>query len=145
MTLVEQINDGIKNAMKNRDQLRLDTLRMLKSKILTVDARGNLSDTDVLKLFKTYAGSLEEALEIAQTAKREDTALKLKGELEIVREFLPKAPSLEETKQIVQKAIEASGATSKKEFGLVMKKIMEINPAVEGKLAKDLANELLNS
>ena len=61
MTIIEKINDGIKEAMRSRDQLRLDTLRMLKSKILTVDARGNLPDTEVLKLFKTYFGNLQEA------------------------------------------------------------------------------------
>jgi uncharacterized protein len=58
MTLIEKINLGIKEAMRNQDQIRLDTLRMLKSKILAVDARANLSDSEVLKLFKTYFGNL---------------------------------------------------------------------------------------
>ena len=62
MTIIEKINEGIKGAMRNRDQLRLATLRMLKSKILSVDARGNLPDPDVVKLFKTYFGNLKEAL-----------------------------------------------------------------------------------
>lgn len=144
MTLVEQINNGIKEAMKNRDQIRLDTLRMLKSKIMTVDARGNLSDGDVIKLFKTYSGNLQEAFEQAHAVNRPEMAEKLKIELEIVQEFLPKALSQEETKKIVVQAIEESGAKSKKEFGLVMKKIMAINSSVDGKLAKDLANQLLN-
>ena len=43
MTLAEQINHGIKEAIRSKDQLRLDTLRMLKSKILAADARSNLS------------------------------------------------------------------------------------------------------
>ena len=60
MTLVEQINDGIKEAMRSKNQLRLDTLRMLKSKILAVDARANLPDSEVSKLFKTYLGTLQE-------------------------------------------------------------------------------------
>lgn len=144
MTLVEQINNGIKEAMKSRDQLRLDTLRMLKSKILAVDARGNLSDTDVVKLFKTYSGNLQEAFEQALSVNRPEMAEKLKSELAIVSEFLPKALTPEETKQIVMQAIAESGAASKKEFGLVMKKIMAINSSVDGKLAKDLANQLLS-
>lgn len=144
MTLAEKINDGIKEAMKSRDQLRLDTLRMLKSKILAVDARGNLSDADVIKLFKTYSGNLQEALEQAHAVGRPEMADKLKSELAIVQEFLPKALTPEETKKIVMQAIEESGATSKKEFGNVMKKIMAINNSVDGKLAKDLANQLLS-
>ena len=143
MTIIEKINDGIKEAMKSRDQLRLDTLRMLKSKILAVDARGNLPDGDVLKLFKTYSGNLQEALEQAQAVNRPESADRLKKELEIVHEFLPKTPSAEETKKLVEQAIVESGAKTKKDFGLVMKAVLKLNSAVDGKLAKDLANQLL--
>jgi uncharacterized protein YqeY len=143
MTLIEQINHGIKEAMRSRDQLRLDTLRMLKSKILAVDARGNLPDTEVLKLFKTYFGNLEEALDQAQIGNRPDIVEKLKSELAIIQEFLPKALSPEETKRIVVQAIADSGAKTKKDFGLVMKSVMKLNSTVDGKLAKDLASQLL--
>ena len=143
MTMVEKINEGIKEAMRSRDQLRLSVLRMLKSKILAVDARANLPDAEVVKLFKTYYGSLQEALEQAQNANRLDIAEPLKSELLIVQEFLPKVPSLEETKKLVAQAIAESGAKTKKELGLVMKSVMKLNNAVDGKLAKDLAAELL--
>lgn len=144
MAIIEQINEGIKDAMRSRDQIRLATLRMLKSKILAVDARSNLPDAEVLKLFKTYFGSLQEALTQAQDANRPDIANQLKSELQIIQEFLPKAPSAEETKQIVLQAIADSGAKTKKDLGLVMKSVMKINHTVDGKLAKDLASELLN-
>lgn len=144
MTIIEQINEGIKEAMRSRDQIRLATLRMLKSKILAVDARAGLPDAEVLKLFKTYFGSLQEALTQAQDANRPDIAEQLKRELLIIQEFLPKAPSLEETKHIVLQAIAESGAKTKKDLGLVMKTIMKLNNTVDGKLAKNLASELLN-
>lgn len=143
MTLVDQINDGIKEAMRNRDQTRLDVLRMIKSKILVTDARGNLSDVEVQKLLKTYLGSLHEAFDQAQAVKRSEIADKLKVEISIVQEFLPKALSHEETRKIVQQAIAESGAKSKKDLGFVMKGVMKINSSVDGKLAKDLASELL--
>jgi uncharacterized protein YqeY len=143
MTLIEQINSGIKEAMRSRDQLRLDTLRMLKSKILAVDARCNLPDPEVLKLFKTYHANLQEALEQAQAANRPEIAEKLKKEIAILLEFLPKTLSPEETKKIVIQAIADSGAKTKKDIGLVMKKIMQLSNAVDGKLAKDLASQLL--
>lgn len=143
MSIVEKINEGIKEAIRSKDQIRLNTLRMLKSKILAVDARCNLPDAEVQKLFKTYYGNLQEALEIAQSAGRAETAAELRKELEIVQEFLPKVPSSEETKKIVQQAIHESGAKTKKELGLVMKAAMKINPAIDGKQAKDLASELL--
>ena len=144
MSLIEQINQGIKDSMKSKDQLRLDTLRMLKSKILTVDARGNLPDPDVIKLFKTYLGNLQEALEQFTAAGRTEMADKLKSEIAIVQEFLPKPLSPEETQKIVQQAIAESGAKTKKELGLVMKAIMRINAGVDGKAAKDVATSLLS-
>lgn len=143
MTIIEQVNNGIKEAILRRDQIRLDTLRMLKSKILVVDARGNLPDPEVLKLFKTYLGNLQEALEQTQSANRPEMVEKLKSEIAIVQEFLPKALTPEETKRIVVQAIADSGAKTKKDLGLVMKSVMQINNTVDGKLAKDLAGQLL--
>lgn len=143
MTLVEKINQGIKEAMLSRSQLRLDTLRMLKSKILAADARGNLADVDVVKLFKTYFGNLQEAFEQAQTANRPEIAEKLKSEMAVVQEFLPRVPSTEETKQMVLQAIQETGAKSKKDFGLVMQGVMKLNSAIDGKVAKDFVNQLL--
>lgn len=143
MPIMEQINEGIKEAIRGRNQLRLDTLRMLKSKVLAVDARGNLPDADVIKLFKTYFGNLQEALEQAQTANRPEIAERLQGELKIIEEFLPKAPSAEETKKLVMQAIADSGAKTKKELGLVMKSLMKLNSSVDGKLASELARQLL--
>lgn len=143
MSLAEQINNGIKDAMRSKDMLRLETLRMLKSKILAVDARGNLPDNEVQKLFKTYLGNLQEALDQAIAVNRTEAADKLKSEITIVQEFLPKAISREETQKIVTQAIAESGAKQKKDLGLVMKAIMKINNTVDGKLAKELADKLL--
>lgn len=144
MAMIDQINEGIKEAMRSRDQIRLSTLRMLKSKILAVDARGNLPDGEVVKLFKTYFGNLQEALDQAQTAHRQDIAEQLKSELLIIQEFLPKALSPEDTKKIVIQAIHESGAKTKRELGLVMKAIMKLNSGVDGKLAKEIASGLLS-
>ena len=141
MTLIEQINEGIKESMKSQNVIRLATLRMLKSKILAVDARGNLPDADVIKLFKTYLGNLQEAQEMS--ANRPDAVEKLKAEIAIVQEFLPKALSPEETKTLVVQAIQESGAKTKKELGLVMKAVMKLSQNVDPKLAKKLAEELL--
>jgi uncharacterized protein len=142
MTLIEKINNGIKEAMRSKDQIRLNTLRMLKSKILAVDARANLPDAEVIKLFKTYYGNLQEAR--SESVSRPEMVKQLDKELEIVQEFLPKALSPEETKKIVMQAIAESGAKTKKDLGLVMKSVMKLNNAVDGKLAKDLASQLLS-
>lgn len=143
MAIIDQLNEGIKEAIRSRDQIRLSTLRMLKSKILAVDARAGIPDADVIKLFKTYYGNIQEAFEQAQSVNRPDIAGPLKEELKIIQEFLPKVPSAEETKRIVVQAIAESGAKTKKELGLVMKAVMKINNSVDGKLAKEMASDLL--
>ncbi len=143
MTMIEKINEGIKAAMRSRDQIRLDTLRMLKSKILAVDARGNVAEADVAKLFKTYFGNLQEAFEQAQSAGRTDVAEKLKQEIAIVQEHLPQALSIEDTRRLVERAIQESGAKTKKDLGLVMKAIMKLNNSVDGKQAKEMAEQML--
>lgn len=143
MTIIEKINEGIKESMRSRDQIRLSTLRMLKSKILAVDARATLPDTEVIKLFKTYFANLQEALQQAEAANRLDIAEPLKSELLIVQEFLPKALSQEETKKIVIQAIAESGVKTKKGLGIVMKTVMQLNNAIDGNVAKVFANELL--
>ncbi len=143
MTLAEQINDGIKDAMRSRDSIRLNTLRMLKSKILAVDARGNVPDLEVLKLFKTYLGNLEEAMMHSKNAKQTEAIENLEKEMAIVQEFLPKSLSPEETQKIVIQAISDTGAKTKKELGFVMKRIMELDSTIDGKTAKDAAFKLL--
>lgn len=143
MTLLEKINQGIKESMLKREQLRLDTLRMLKSKILAVDARGAIPDPEVLKLFKNYFGNLQEALDQAKSANRQELVEKLIQEIAIVQEFLPESLSPADTKKIVEQAITECGAKTKKDVGLVMKNIMKNHREVDGKLAKELADQLL--
>jgi hypothetical protein len=144
MTYLEQINEGIKESMRSKDFLRLNTLRMLKTKILTVDARGNVPESEVIKLFKAYLGNLQEALDQNFAIKRLEEVEKLKCEMAVVLAFLPKALSREETEKIIIQAINESQAKSKKDLGLVMKMAMKLNNAVDGKLAKELADQLLS-
>lgn len=143
MAIIEKINEGIKESMKKKDQIRLDTLRMLKSKILAVDARAALPDAEVLKLFKTYFGNLQEALAQAQTVNRTEIVKKLTTELAIVQEFLPKALTPEETKRMVEQAIIESGAKTKKDIGLVMR-VLKQNNSIDGKAAKEIADQILS-
>jgi len=141
MTIIEQLNEGIKESIRSRNSLRLDVLRMLKSKILAADARAAIPDVEVVKLFKTYYGNLQEALEMAQT--RPEMVERLKGEMAIVQEFLPKTLSEQETKKVVVEAIAESGAKTKKEVGLVMKSVMKRGLSVDAKLVKELATQML--
>jgi len=140
--LFEKINNQLKDAMKAKDEIRLSVLRMVKSKILYVNARGDLPDAEILKIIKKYAKELDESIVEYQKAAREDEVNKIKGELKIVAEFLPKELSPDAIKAIVEKTIKDVGATSIKDMGKVMKELAA-NPAIDGKVASQLVREIL--
>lgn len=141
--IFNQINEQIKEAIKSRNQIRMDVLRMLKSKILAADARGNIPDEAIIKLFKTYYGNLVEALEQAKEVNRNEIAERLSKELEIIAEFLPQTLSMEETKKAVLIAIEKTGAKSKKEIGIIMKHLKNQGLNLDGKMTKDCIDQIL--
>ncbi|MCX5726587.1 MAG: GatB/YqeY domain-containing protein [Candidatus Saganbacteria bacterium] len=143
MSLIENINKDLQKAMKEKNALRLDTLRMMKSKVLYVNAKGDLPDEEILKILNKYAKSLEEAIEWAKKVGRLDVSEKTLLELKIVEEYLPKKLSEKELKEIVKKVIAESGASSMKDMGRVMKEIMGKHPAIDGKLLKDLVEQTL--
>src|SRR5690606_5766194 len=103
----------------------------------------NLPDEEILKLFKTYHGNIKEAFEQAKSVGRMDVAERLEAELAIIQEYLPKTLSVEKTRELVMEEIQESGAKSKKELGLVMKILKKHGSAIDGKLAKELTDDLL--
>lgn len=141
--LFEKINTELKNAMKAKDELRLSTLRMMKSKILYVNARGDLPDTEIVKILTKYSKTLKESIEEFKKVEKNEEAKKHEKELKIVSEFLPKQLSPEEIKAIVQKTVQEMGATSIKEMGKVMKEVLAKHPGVDGKIVNQCVREIL--
>jgi len=143
MSLFEKINKDLQKALKEKNTLRLETIRMMKSKILYINPKGELSDEEIIKILNKYAKTLKEAVEEAKKVNRIDVAEKTEKELQIVREYLPKELSPEELKQVVKKTIKEVGATSMKEMGAVMKEIMGKCPTADGKIVKNLVAQEL--
>jgi uncharacterized protein YqeY len=138
-----KINAELQNALKKKDKLRLSTLRMVKSKILYVNARGDLPDPEILKIIKKYSKSLKESIEEFKKVGKNEEAATHEKELAIVSEFLPAELSPEEVKKIVEQTIKDVGATSIKEMGKVMKEITANHPGIDGKVASLTVRELL--
>jgi uncharacterized protein len=142
--LLAKINTDLMKAMKEKDEFRLSVLRMMKSKILYVSARGDLPDAEVVKLVAKYAKELKEAAEEAKKVGRTEAAEKSEKELKVVEEYLPKQLSEGEIKDAVQAAISAVGAVSIKDMGKVIKEVMGKHPGVDGKLVNQFVKELLH-
>ena len=141
--LFKKLNEDLAAAMKAKDTVRLEVLRMMKSKVLLVNARGDLPDADILKILQKYSKSLKDAIEETKKVNRPEAVAKLEGELKIVEEYLPKMLSEAEVKDLVQKAIEETGASSKKDTGKVMKAVMAKGLNVDGSMVSRFVSEIL--
>ncbi|MFA4967175.1 MAG: GatB/YqeY domain-containing protein [Candidatus Margulisiibacteriota bacterium] len=143
--LLAKINSDLIKAMKEKEELRLSALRMMKSKVLYVSARGDLSDTEIIKILAKYAKELKESIDEANKVGRPEAAKKSEAELKIVEEYLPKQLSNDEIKATVQAAITSTGASSVKDMGKVIKEVMGKNPGIDGKIVNQFVKELLNA
>ena len=142
--IFKKLNDDLSAAMKARDAFRLGVIRMMKSKVLNVNARGDLPDAEIIKIIQKYAKSLKDAVEETKKVNRPDAAAKLEGELKIVGEYLPKMMSEAEVKDIVAKVIAEVGAASPKEAGKVMKAVMGKGLGVDGSIVSKIVSQMLN-
>lgn len=153
MSLKEKILDQIKVAMKARDQLRLDTLRMVKAKIQEreVELRGKkgrdhvLDDEEILQVLTTAAKQRRDSIESFRAGGREELAAKEEQELEIIQAFLPRQLSDEDLRRLVQEAVQETGANSPKDIGMVMKAVMpKVQGQADGKRINAVVRALLS-
>ena len=122
--LFEQISNDIKEAMKARDKVRLETLRNLKKVFLeAVTAPGAndvLEDADALKILQKLAKQGKEAAATFTQQARQDLADAELAQVKVIEEYLPKALSVAEIEVKVKEIIAQTGASTMKDMGRVM-------------------------
>ena len=124
--LRDEINTALKVAMKARDERRVSTLRLVNAAIQNADIEAEttkksaLSDDDLLGLLQKMIKQRQESVEIYDQAGRKELADQERGEIEIIRGYLPKQMSEAEAKAAIAEVIEATGAQSIKDMGKVM-------------------------
>jgi hypothetical protein len=126
MTLAEQIDHDLKEAMKARDAARLGTLRMLKSalKYAAIEKSGAdavVDDETAVTVIRKQIKQREDAAEGFEKGGRADSAASERAEISVMNVYLPAALSAEELVAIVKEAIAETGATGKAQMGAVMK------------------------
>lgn len=148
MSLKEKIAEDLKEAMKGKDILRVNTLRMIIAAIKNyeVEKMKQASDDDVMVVLTKEAKRRKEAIEEYEKYGRSDLAEKEKRELEIIESYLPKQLTEEEIREIVMKTIEEVGATSIRDLGKVMGAVMpKLKGKADGKLVNNIVREMLES
>lgn len=130
--LKQRINDEVKNAMRSHDKPRVGVLRMILAalKQKEVDERIELDDNHIITILDKMVKQLKDSIEQFKAAGREDLVAKETYELEIVQSFLPNQLSEDEIMQVINEAIQGTGATSMKEMGQVMG---IVKPRVQGR------------
>ncbi len=147
MSLRDRLTEDLKLAMKARDQLRMDVIRMIKAAVLNkeVEMKKDLDDAEMSRIMTTMIKQRKEAMEQFEKGNRAELAAKERQEISIIESYLPKALSDEELAQTVDAVIRETGAASAKDMGGVMKAIMAklAGQPVDGKQVSDLVRAKL--
>ncbi len=147
MTLKERLEEDIRNAMRSRDQERLESLRFLKSKIQLTekDQLKELDETGVVEVLAKQAKERRESIQMFQEGNRPDLVAKETAALAVVEEYLPPQMSNDELSKIIAEAILQVGATSERDKGKVMGEVMpQVRGKADGAQVNALLSELLN-
>lgn len=147
MSLRDRLTEDLKLAMKARDQLRMDVIRMIKAAVLNkeVEMKKDLDDAEMSRIMATMIKQRKESVEQYEKGQRAELAAKERQEISIIETYLPKALSQEELAQIVDTVIRETGANSAKDMGAVMKAVMArlAGQSVDGKQVSDLVRSKL--
>lgn len=149
MQIREQLMNDMKAAMKEKDQVRLDTIRGLQSAIKNreIDSRPTpLTAEDVLAVVKKLAKQRKESIEQFAAAGRKDLVDKESAELKILETYLPQQMGREQLEKIIAEVINETKASSVKDMGMVMKAVMaKTGGAADNKLVSELIKAKLNA
>ena len=143
MSLLDRLNEDMKQAMKSKEKEKLSVIRMLKAALQNEAIKqGNkqLSEDEELTVLSREVKQRKDSLHEFEKAGREDLAQKIREELEIVSNYMPEQLSENEVEELVRKAIADTGASTKADMGKVMGALM---PNVKGKADGALVSRIV--
>lgn len=147
MSLSDEIMADMKQAMKDRDKIKLNTVRMIKSALMNekIKLGHDLNADEELIVLNREKKQREESIEEFAKGKRDDLVDATKKELTVVESYMPKPLSKDELNKIVAETIQEVDAKGKSDFGKVMKALMpKIKGRADGKEASALVRNQLN-
>ena len=148
MSLRNNIDEDYKQSIKNKDQQKIDTLRLIRSAIKdkdistrTSENKEGINDTEILSLLINLIKQRKDSIEQFQKAKRDDLIKNEQSEIEIINEYLPQQKTQEETEKIINEIITINNLESIKDMGKLMLIIKndfagEVDMGLVGKIAK---------
>ena len=146
MTLVDRLEDELRQAMLARDESRRDALRLLISSLRGAEKelQRPLHDDEELQVLQRERKRRLEAAEAYRGGGRPEQAVAEERELAVLEEFMPEPLAEEELEEIVDSAIAEVGATSMRDFGRVMADVMpQVSGRADGSAVSQLVREKL--
>ena len=137
--LKEKLLQDFKEAMKEKNELKKNTIMMVRAAILQIekDTQKELNDDAILEILAKEIKKRKDSLEDIEKSGREDLIKQVNDEMAIMKAYLPKELSLEELEKIIEEVIAETGATSMKDMGKVMQ-------AAKAKTAGRADNKVIN-
>jgi uncharacterized protein YqeY len=146
MSLKEKLQTDLTSAMRNRDEVRSSTIRMILTSIKNEEVSGKvmreLSESELITVLSREAKKRREAAEAFDQAGAKDRAETERAEGAIIAEYLPKQLSESEVRELIEAAIRETGANSSAQMGLVMK---NLQPKIAGKADGALVSSLVKA
>ena len=148
MSLRNKIDEDYKQSIKNKDQQKIDTLRLIRSAIKdkdissrTSENKDGINDSEILSLLLNLIKQRNDSIEQFQKAKRDDLIKNEKSEIEVIKDYLPQQKTQEETEKIINEIISSNNLESIKDMGKLMSIIKndyagEVDMGLVGKIAK---------
>ena len=148
MSLRNKIDEDYKKSIKNKDQKKIDTLRLIRSAIKdkdissrTSENKEGINDSEILSLLLNLIKQRNDSIEQFQKAKRDDLIKNEKSEIEVIKDYLPQQKTKEETEKIINEIISSNNLESIKDMGKLMSIIKndyagEVDMGLVGKIAK---------
>lgn len=142
MTILERLNNDMKEAMKAKDSFSLSVIRMAKGAIQleAINKNKELTDDDMVSVISKQIKMRKDSIAEFEKASREDLASQNRKEIELLNKYMPEQLSAEEINSIINDAFDKLNPTSSKDMGLIMK---EISPKLKGKADMSYVNGII--
>jgi len=144
MSLTERLERDMKQAMKDKDKIRLSVIRMVRTAIKNaeIEQRKTLSEDEVIAVLNRELKQSRDSLLAFQAGGRQDLIDEVTQGINILLDYLPAQLSEEEIRALVREAIAETGADGKKDLGKVMSALM---PKTKGRADGKLVNQVVQS
>ena len=144
--LKEKLMEDLKEAMKNKNEIKKNTVQMVRAAILQIekDKGIQVEDDKILEIIAKEVKTKNDVLKDFEKAERQDLIEQTNKEIEVLQKYLPKQLSKEEIKVELEKIIAEIGATTMKDMGAIMKEAKaKMGASADGKTINEVAKEIM--